>query len=104
MLALYAAFARMRLPKAGDLPALALMGFPVFGAFTVFLGCGRLTVPASTASLLIATIPAFMALWVMVAFIKGSGSRRSAGRGWSLALWGSQRSAEKPAPRKSGRP
>jgi hypothetical protein len=53
--ALYAAFARMRPPKAGDFPALALMGFPVFGASTVFLGCGRPTVPASTASLLVAT-------------------------------------------------
>jgi drug/metabolite transporter (DMT)-like permease len=63
--ALYAAFARMRPPKAGDFPALALMGFPVFGASTVFLGCGRPTVPASTASLLIATIPAFTALWVV---------------------------------------
>ena len=62
VLALCAAFARMRLPKAGDLPALVQMGSPVFGAFTVFVGCGQLTVPASTASLLIATIPAFTAL------------------------------------------
>ena len=35
----------------------------------MFLGYGQLTVPASTASLLIATIPAFTALWV-VAFLK----------------------------------
>ena len=45
------------------------MGFPGFGAFTVFLGFEQLTVPASTASLLIATIPAFTALWV-VAFLE----------------------------------
>jgi drug/metabolite transporter (DMT)-like permease len=44
------------------------MGFPVLGAFTVFLGCGKRTVRASTANLLIATIPAFTALWV-VAFL-----------------------------------
>jgi drug/metabolite transporter (DMT)-like permease len=55
VLALYAAFARMRPPKAGDLPALALLGFPVFGAFAVFLGYGQQMVPASTASLLVAT-------------------------------------------------
>ena len=59
----------MHLPKAGDLPALVQMGSPVFGAFTVFLGYGQLAVPASTASLLIATIPAFTALWV-VAFLE----------------------------------
>jgi hypothetical protein len=40
--ALYAAFARMHPPKAGGFPALALMGFPMYGA-------------ASTASLLAAT-------------------------------------------------
>ena len=48
------------------------------GAFTIFLGYGQLTVPASTASLLIATIPAFTALWV-VAFLK----ERLAAVGWA---------------------
>ena len=69
VLALYAALTRMRLPKAGDLPALALMGLLAFGAFTVLLAYGQLTVPAGTASLLIATIPAFTALWAVV-FLK----------------------------------
>jgi drug/metabolite transporter (DMT)-like permease len=55
------------------------MGFPVFGTFTVFLGCEQLTVPASTASLLIATIPAFTALWV-VAFLE----ERLAAVGWAV--------------------
>jgi drug/metabolite transporter (DMT)-like permease len=68
MLALYAALWRMRLPKARDLPALALAGFLAFSAFTVLLAYGQLTVPAGTASLLIATIPAFTALWA-VAFL-----------------------------------
>lgn len=65
VLALYAALSRMRLPEARDLPALALAGFLAFSAFTVLLAYGQLTVPAGTASLLIATIPAFTALWAM---------------------------------------
>jgi drug/metabolite transporter (DMT)-like permease len=68
VLALYAALSRMRLPEARDLPALALAGFLAFSAFTVLLAYGQLTVPAGTASLLIATIPAFTALWA-VAFL-----------------------------------
>ena len=78
MLALYAAFARMRPPKAEDLLALVQMGSLVFGAFTVFLGCGQLTVSSSTVSLLITTIPAFTALWV-VAFLE----ERLAAVGWA---------------------
>jgi drug/metabolite transporter (DMT)-like permease len=69
VLALYAALSRMRRPKVRDLPALALAGFLAFSAFTVLLAYGQLTVPAGTASLLIATIPAFTALWA-VAFLK----------------------------------
>jgi len=69
VLVLYAALWRMRLPKARDLPALALAGFLAFSTFTVLLAYGQLTVPAGTASLLIATIPAFTALWA-VAFLK----------------------------------
>ncbi len=69
VLALYAALWRMRLPEVRDLPALALAGFLAFSAFTVLLAYGQLTVPAGTASLLIATIPAFTALWA-VAFLK----------------------------------
>jgi drug/metabolite transporter (DMT)-like permease len=65
VLLLYAALWRMRLPKARDLPALALAGFLAFSTFTVLLAYGQLTVPAGTASLLIATIPAFTALWAV---------------------------------------
>jgi drug/metabolite transporter (DMT)-like permease len=68
VLALYAALWGMRLPEVRDLPALALAGFLAFSAFTVLLAYGQLTVPAGTASLLIATIPAFTALWA-VAFL-----------------------------------
>ena len=69
VLALYAALRGIRLPKMRDLPALALAGFLAFSAFTVLLAYGQLTVPAGTASLLIATIPAFTSLWA-VAFLK----------------------------------
>jgi len=66
VLVLYAALWRMRLPKVRDLPALALGGFLAFSAFSVLLANGQLTVPAGTASLLIATISAFTALWAVV--------------------------------------
>ena len=70
VLVLYAAlWRRVRLPKARDLPALALAGFLAFTTFTVLLAYGQLTVPAGTATLLIATIPAFTALWA-AAFLK----------------------------------
>lgn len=65
-LAFYAAIWPMRLPRMRDLPALALAGFLAFSAFTVLLAYGQLTVPAGTASLLIATIPAFTSLWAVV--------------------------------------
>jgi drug/metabolite transporter (DMT)-like permease len=74
VLVLYAALWRMRLPKARDLPALAVAGFLAFSAFTVLLACGQLTVPAGTASLLIATIPAFTALWAAVCLKERLGS------------------------------
>lgn len=77
VLALYAALSGMRLPKARDLPALALAGFLAFSAFTVLLAYGQLTVPAGTASLLVATIPAFTSLWA-VAFL----GERLGGVGW----------------------
>ena len=78
VLVVYAALSRMRLPKARDLPALALAGLLAFSAFTVLLGYGQLTVPAGTASLLIATIPAFTALWA-VAFLR----ERLRAMGWA---------------------
>lgn len=62
-LVLYAVIAGVSVPRARDLPAIALMGFLAFSVYTVLLGYGQLSVPAGTASLLIATIPAFTALW-----------------------------------------
>ena len=66
VLVLYAALSRMPLPKVRDFLVLALAGFLAFSAFTVLLAYGQLTIPAGTASLLIATIPAFTVLWAVV--------------------------------------
>lgn len=66
MLAVYAAIARIGRPKTRDLPALAMAGLLGFSVFTVFLAYGQLTVPAGTASLIIATIPAFTAVSAVV--------------------------------------
>jgi drug/metabolite transporter (DMT)-like permease len=65
-LAIYAVFSGMRLPAARDLPAVVLAGFLAFTAYNVLLGYGQTSVPAGTASLLIASIPAFTALWAVV--------------------------------------
>jgi hypothetical protein len=69
LLALYAALSGMRLPHVRDFPALALAGFLGFSVFTVLLAYGQLSVTVGTASLLIATIPAFTALGAM-AFLR----------------------------------
>ncbi|MGH3144938.1 MAG: DMT family transporter [Rubrobacter sp.] len=66
LLAVYAALSRMRLPDARDLPAVALAGLLAFSVYNVALGQGQTTVPAGTASLLIASIPAFAALWAVI--------------------------------------
>lgn len=61
-LAVYAAFVRMRLPEARDLPAIALAGFLALALYHVGLNFGELTVSAGAASLLINTAPIFTAL------------------------------------------
>jgi drug/metabolite transporter (DMT)-like permease len=68
-LAVYAVVIRMRLPEVRDLPAVALAGFLAFTVYNVALGYGQLTVPAGSASLIVATIPAFTAL-LAAAFLK----------------------------------
>src|SRR5215210_4064288 len=78
VLAIYAVFSGIRLPAARDLPAVALAGFLAFSAYNVLLGYGQTSVPAGTASLLIASIPAFTAL-LAVAFLR----ERLGARGWA---------------------
>jgi drug/metabolite transporter (DMT)-like permease len=78
-LAIYAVFSGMRPPPARDLPAVALAGFLAFSAYNVLLGYGQTSVPAGTASLLIASIPAFTALWAVVFLDEQLGVRGWAG-------------------------
>lgn len=78
VLAIYAVFSGIRLPAARDLPAVAVAGFLAFSAYSVLLGYGQTSVPAGTASLLIASIPAFTALWAVV-FLQ----ERLGARGWT---------------------
>jgi drug/metabolite transporter (DMT)-like permease len=78
VLAIFAVFSGIRLPAARDLPAVVLAGFLAFSAYNVFLGYGQTSVPAGTASLLIASIPPFTALWA-VAFL----NERLGARGWT---------------------
>jgi drug/metabolite transporter (DMT)-like permease len=81
VLAIYTVFSGIRLPAAKDLPAVALAGFLAFSVYNVLLGYGQRTVPAGTASLLIASIPAFTAL-LAVAFL-----RERLGREGGRGLW-----------------
>jgi hypothetical protein len=72
VLAIYTVFSGIRLP------AVALAGFLAFSVYNVLLGYGQRTVPAGTASLLIASIPAFTA-FLAVAFLR----ERLGARGWA---------------------
>ncbi len=62
VLAVYAAFVRMRMPEVRDLPAIFLVGFLAFALYHVALNFGERTVSAGAASLLINTAPIFTAL------------------------------------------
>lgn len=68
VLAVYAASVRMRLPRRQDLPGLALLGLTGITFYNLALGYGETTIPAGTASLLIATTPVWMALFAALLF------------------------------------
>jgi drug/metabolite transporter (DMT)-like permease len=76
-LALYAALARMRLPRRRDLPGIALAGFVGVTVYHVALSYGEVEVPAGTASLLVNCSPIFTALLAM-----GFLGERLRGWGW----------------------
>jgi terminal-alkyne amino-acid exporter len=61
-LAAAAPFARLRLPRARDLPALAACGATGMTAYQLLLNGGERSVTAGTASLLISTAPLFVAV------------------------------------------
>ncbi len=68
VLAVYAASVRLRLPRRQDLPGLALLGLAGITFYNLALGYGEMTIPAGTASLLIATTPVWMALFAALLF------------------------------------
>lgn len=67
-LGIYATFIRMPLPQRGDLPAIFFLGFAGIAFYSVALGYGQITIPAGTASLLVASAPIWMVLLAAVVF------------------------------------
>jgi drug/metabolite transporter (DMT)-like permease len=67
VLALYALVTRMPLPGRRDLPSIFVLGFLGFVYYNVALNAGERQIEAGTASLLIASVPIFVAL-LAVAF------------------------------------
>lgn len=60
--AVYAVVRRVPVPRWRDLPLIAVMGFSGISVYHICLTFGERTVPAGTASLIIACAPAFTAL------------------------------------------
>ncbi|MFF9504894.1 DMT family transporter [Streptomyces sp. NPDC014656] len=61
-LLLVAPFAKVRIPRSGDLPMIGLCGATGITAYQLLLNWGEVEVAAGTASLLIAIVPAFSVL------------------------------------------
>lgn len=75
-LLIYAVVTRMPLPDLEDIPRLALMGFLGITFYNVALNAGEQTVPAGTASLIIASETIFVALlaaWLLNEKLRGWG-------------------------------
>lgn len=64
---IYALMTRMPLPRVQDLPRIALLGVVGITVYHTSLTFGELSVPAGTASLLIAAAPAITAIIAMIA-------------------------------------
>ncbi len=63
VLLIYAVITKMPLPRRRDLPGLALAGFLGFSFYNVALNIGEQSIPAGTASLIIASSPIYVALF-----------------------------------------
>ncbi len=61
-LAVYALFARIRLPRLRDIPAFALLGMIGITYYNVALNAGEVHVPSAAASFIVAAAPIFMAI------------------------------------------
>jgi drug/metabolite transporter (DMT)-like permease len=62
-LAAYAGLTRMRLPDWRDLPGLAGLGLVGIAFYNLALSYGQVTIPAATASFLVASAPVWLALF-----------------------------------------
>jgi drug/metabolite transporter (DMT)-like permease len=75
-LACVSVFVRVRRPRARDLPLIAVCGFSGMTLYQLLLNTGERTVPAGTASLLIATAPIYSALIATALLGERSTARR----------------------------
>lgn len=85
-LAVAAPLLKVRLPRARDLPLIAVCGASGMAAYQLLLNWGEVHVPAGTASLLVATAPVFSVL-LATAFL-GERLRPTAVAGSAVALAG----------------
>jgi drug/metabolite transporter (DMT)-like permease len=86
VLLLVAPWLGVRMPRARDLPLIALCGLAGMTGYQVLLNAGERVVPAGTASLLIATAPVYASL-LAVAFL-GEHATRRRWAGSAIALAG----------------
>jgi drug/metabolite transporter (DMT)-like permease len=84
-LAVAAPFVGIRRPDRHDLPLIGVCGLTGMAAYQLLLNQGELTVPAGTASLLIATVPLYSAVIAMLVLGEPSSARRWLGIGLGLA-------------------
>ena len=77
VLLIYAVATRMPLPRGRDVPGLAALGLVGITVYNVALGYGEISVPAATASFMIASAPMWMALLARLFF-----GERLRGWGW----------------------
>jgi len=85
VLALAAPLMRVRRPKLGDLPLIALCGLAGMTGYQLLLNAGERVVPAGTASLLVATAPVYASLLAVAFLGERSSRRRWAGSAVALA-------------------
>ena len=85
VLALAAPLMRVRRPKLGDLPLIALCGLAGMTGYQLLLNAGERVVPAGTASLLVATAPVYASLLAVAFLGERSNRRRWAGSAVALA-------------------
>lgn len=86
VLGVYAVLVKMRLPQRRDLPGIALLGLVGIAFYNIALSFGQVTIPAATASFLIASAPVWMAL--LAALTMGERLRPSGWTGMALSFFG----------------